>query len=77
MIMRSVINISLPAKTAGVVKKRAKNRGFSNTSEYLRFLLDLDDELISPTELLAMSKRADQEYRAGKLKKLKSLSGLL
>lgn len=62
---------------AATVKKRVQKYGFASLSEYIRFLLELDEELISPAELLAMSKRADREYKAGKLKKLSSLEELL
>lgn len=75
--MRTILNISLPKDKAYAVKKRAQRRGFSSTSGYIRFLLDLDKDLISPIELLAMAKKADREYRAGKLKKYKSLQDLL
>lgn len=72
--MRSVLNLSLPPKEAEKIKKKAKERGFSNTSAYIRFLLELDDELISAGELLAMARRADLEYESGKIKKYKSLA---
>jgi Arc/MetJ-type ribon-helix-helix transcriptional regulator len=75
--MRSVINISLPPKVAQKVKMRAKRFGFSSTSEYVRSLLDMDDNLISSEELLEMSRRADREYTTGKLIKAKSMADLL
>ena len=75
--MRKIVNISLPQATAQVVKSRARKRGFASTSEYMRFLIDQDDNLISADDLLAMSKKADRDYRAGKLKKLDSLAELL
>ena len=75
--MRTVLNLSLPPKTAQVIKRQAKKRGFTTTSEYLRFLLSLDTELISADELLRMSRQADRDYRAGKLKKFSSLAKFL
>jgi hypothetical protein len=75
--MRSILNLSLPPKTASRIKERARKRGFATTSAYVRFLLESDDDLISPDELLAMAKRADREYRSGKTKKLASLKDLL
>lgn len=75
--MRAVLNLSVPQKTAETIKSRAKNYGFSSLSEYIRFLLDLDEDLISPEELLKISTRADREYKAGSVKKFKSLADLL
>ena len=76
MPMRSILNVSLPSKTAKAVKARASKRGFASTSEYVRFLLNLDENLISADELLAMAKTADREYESGKIKKYKSLASL-
>lgn len=67
----------MPPNIALAVRERAKKHGFETVSEYVRFLLNLDTDLISPQDLLAMSKRADREYRTGKLKKLNSLAELL
>ena len=75
--MRSVLNISLPPQGATTIKKRVKEKGFSNVSEYIRLLIELDSELISKEELLAMSKNADKEYAVDKIKKLKSLKDLV
>ncbi|MDP3993684.1 MAG: hypothetical protein U1C57_02445 [Candidatus Doudnabacteria bacterium] len=74
--MRAVINFSLPAKTAAEIKKRINKWGFASTSEYIRFLLDLDQDLISTNDLLQMSARADREYKTHKLKKYDSLADL-
>ena len=75
--MRNVINISLPEQMVRRVEKEVKKGKFASTSEYMRFLIDQDDNLISADDLLAMSKKADRDYRAGKLKKLDSLAELL
>lgn len=75
--MREILSLSLPKMTVAEVKRRAKKRGFKSASEYVRYLVDLDEGLISPEQLLVMSKRADKEYRAGKLKEYKSLSKIL
>ena len=74
--MRSILNVSLPPKTASKLKKKVKQRGFESVSEYIKLLVELDSELISKDELLAMSKKADKEYQSGKMKKLKSLAEL-
>lgn len=75
--MRKILNISLPEKTATTAKKTAKKAGFSSVSSYVRFLLDEHSELITVDELLAMSKRADKEYKSGRMKSYKSLSELI
>lgn len=67
----------MPAKTAALIKERARGRGFASTSQYIRYLADLDDGLISADEILELSKKADQEYKQGKLVKAKSLADLL
>ena len=75
--MRQILNLSIPQNMVSIVKDRAKKHGFESVSEYIRFLLNLDTDLISPQELLAISKRADREYRTGKIKKINSLAELL
>jgi Arc/MetJ-type ribon-helix-helix transcriptional regulator len=75
--MRSVINISLPEDKAKIIKNRAKKAGFASVSGYVRSLLALDEELVSPEELLEMSRQAEKEYKSGKLVKVKSLASLL
>ena len=67
----------MPNNMAKTVKTRAKRRGFASISEYVRFLLDQDEDLISADELLAVSRRAESEYGTGKLKKLSSLEELI
>lgn len=75
--MREIITISLPTKTRQILKKRLKKRGFRGASEYFRFLMDLDNDLISQKELLQMAKEADCDYKNGLLKKRSSLRELL
>lgn len=75
--MRSILNLSLPQTTSDKVKKQAKNRGFSSVSSYVRFLLELDEGLISADDLLMVSTRANAEYRKGKLAERKSLAELM
>ena len=75
--MRKILNISLPQPTAKAVRERAKKYGFESISEYVRFLLDMDTDLISAKDLLTISKRADREYASGRIKKLHSLADLL
>ncbi|MBI2645127.1 hypothetical protein HYW94_03065 [Candidatus Uhrbacteria bacterium] len=75
--MRDVITISLPTKTRSIIKKRLKERGFRSMSEYMRYLLDQDTDVISQDELLAIAKEADRDYKNNLLKKRSSLRELL
>lgn len=71
------MTISLPKEKQQLLKKRAKNRGFGGVSEYLRFLIDIDDELIPKKELLSIVKEADRDFEKGLLIKRSSLRELL
>lgn len=75
--MREIITISLPTKTRQMLKKRLKERGFRGASEYFRFLMSLDSDLISQKKLLQMAKEADHDYTNGLLKKRSSLRELI
>ena len=74
--MRSIITVSLPKNVAGTLKKRAKTFGFASLSEYFRYLVSLDDGLITQDELLAASREAEREYKAGRLERRASLADL-
>lgn len=74
--MRSVVTISLPPREAQALKKRAVNFGFVSLSAYFRFLINLDEGLISQRELLDAAHEAENDYKANRLKKAGSLSGL-
>jgi Arc/MetJ-type ribon-helix-helix transcriptional regulator len=75
--MRKILNISLPERISQEVSKKAKKRGFASTSEYIRFLLEQDDDLISADELLQMAKEAEAEYLSGKLENHSSLKEIM
>ena len=75
--MRQVLSLSFPEKMTKEVKNLAKRRGFDSLSSYIKYLVELDKELISETELLASVKEARREYRAGKAVKAKSIAELL
>jgi Arc/MetJ-type ribon-helix-helix transcriptional regulator len=66
--MREVITISLPKETRQMIKKRIKERGLKGMSEYVRYLLELDTDVIPQDELLAMAAKAKKAYARGKLK---------
>lgn len=75
--MRQVLSLSLPQQTTIEIKKSAKQRGFASVSGYIKYLFDLDQDLISETELLNSIKSARQEYKEGRAIKAKSLIDLL
>jgi len=75
--MRQVLSISLPSRTLTAIKRKTKIRGFESVSEYVKHLLDLDEDLISEEELWKTVKQARQEYRKDKVIKAKSMAHLL
>jgi len=64
--MRSILTISLPPNKLAALKKKAKKRGVS-VSYYVRMILDHENDIISEEELLARCKRAEKNYREGKV----------
>jgi len=74
--MRQVLSISMPAQLITEVKKRIEKRGYSSISDYIKFLINADDNFISEEELLKDIKEARKDYKLGKLKELKSLADL-
>ncbi len=75
--MREILTLSLPQKTKQLIKNRAKNKGFTSVSGYIKYLLSQDDDLISEKELLQSVKQARQDYKQGKTIKAKSIADLL
>ena len=75
--MRQVLSISLPEPTIQTIKNKAAARGFNTVSNYIKYLLGLDEDLISAEELLADVKKAEKEYAAGKTIKANSIAELL
>ncbi len=75
--MRQVLSLSFPEKTTKEVKGLAKRRGFASLSSYIKYLIELDKDLISETELLGSIKEARKEYREGKSVKAKSIAELV
>lgn len=75
--MRTTISVSLSRPEIQQVKKLVKQRGFSTTSSYIRYLLSEDDvDVIQEKELLQLSRSADTLYRTGKLVHANSLADL-
>ena len=75
--MREVLTLSLPPKTTQLIKKKAKNKGFDSVSGYIKYLIKMDDDVISADELLEMAKQARKDYKQGKLAKLNSIADLV
>jgi Arc/MetJ-type ribon-helix-helix transcriptional regulator len=75
--MRQILSLSLPEQTTKEIRVRSKRRGFGSVSSYVKYLFELDKDLISEKELLSTIKEARKEYKQGKAIKAKSIAGLL
>ena len=75
--MRQVISLSLPPETTKEVKSLSKTRGFSSVSGYIKYLIELDKDLISEKNLLDSVKQARKDYKEGKTVVAKSISELV
>jgi len=75
--MREILTLSLPKSTTKMIKKRVEERGFSTTSGYIKYLIAMDSELISEQDLVRDIAKARQDYKKGKVYKLKSLADLM
>ena len=66
--MRTTISIAVTPRVVENTMKLAKKRGFPTVSEYLRFLLNEDDEsYISEDNILRRGQEVDRLDRQGKL----------
>ena len=63
--MRQVLSISLPEQVTKQIKKLSSKRGFASVSSYINYLVELDQNLISETELLQSVREARKEYKKG------------
>jgi Arc/MetJ-type ribon-helix-helix transcriptional regulator len=75
--MRQILSLSLPQKDSKDIKSLSRQRGFNSLSGYIKYLIDLDRELISEKKLLKSINEARKEYKSGKTIKAKSMSELL
>ena len=75
--MREVLTLSLPKQAIRIIKKTVKQRGFPTASSYIKYLLAMDSELISEEDLAKDIAKSRQDYRKGKVYKLKSLADLI
>lgn len=74
--MRAILNISMPAQEKKEIEKRAK-KAKKTISGYVLYALKLEQSLIQEEEIVAMATEAEQDYKKGKTKKLKSLADLM
>ncbi len=74
--MRSIVNISLPPQRKIEIEQRAK-KAKKSISAYILYAIQLEQSLISEDELLKMAKDAENDYRNGETKELKSLADLM
>lgn len=74
--MRSILNISLPPEKRKIIEERAK-KTHKSVSAYILYTVELEQHLIQEDEVLAMAKKAEKDYHAGKTKKMKSLEDLM
>jgi hypothetical protein len=75
--MRQVLSLSLSEQITKEIKISSKQRGFNSVSAYVKYLFELDKNLISEKELLSAVKEARKEYQNGKTVKAKSIADLL
>ncbi len=65
--MRSILTISLPEEKKQAIIKKAKKAGKS-VSAYIISVIELESQLISEDELLAIVKKFKRDYYEGKTK---------
>ena len=75
--MRQVVSLSLQPDIIKDLKTKAKTRGFGSLSSYVSYLAELDNDLISETELWNSVRQARQEYKQGKTLQADSIEDLL
>ena len=75
--MRKVMSLSLTEKISKDIKQKAKKRGFESVSAYVKYLVDLDKDVISESELAMSVQEARKDYKAKKSVKANSIEDLL
>lgn len=71
--MPQILNLPLPKKSIEKIKRFSKKHGFKSVSEYIKYLVHLDANLISDLELLKSIKIARKEYKKGDTIKANSI----
>jgi Arc/MetJ-type ribon-helix-helix transcriptional regulator len=74
--MRKVLSVSLSSDLEKKIKSKTKKKGFDSVSSYIKYLISIDNDLISEEELLEEVERAEKEYEKGDFIKAKSMADL-
>ena len=75
--MRQVLSLSLPQQATKEIKSLSKKKGFSSVSSYIKYLIEMDKDLILEEELLKDIKQGQSDYKKGKCIKANSLTEAL
>ena len=75
--MRKILSLSLDNQAITKAKKQSARFGFNNVSQYVRHLINAQDELTSEEAILLAAKAARREYQTGQTIKADSLADLL
>ena len=59
------------------IKTLSKRRGFTTINDYIKYLIELDQDLISETELLSSICEAEKEYKEGEAIKIELIKSFL
>ncbi len=74
--MRAILNVSIPEDRKKAILTRAR-KAKKTISAYILHAVELAESLIQEEELTAMAVKAEQDYKAGKSKKLSGLADLM
>lgn len=75
--MRKTLTISLTSELEKEIREKTKKRGFDSLSSYFKYLISLDDDLISAEDLLDDVKKSIEEYKKGDSIRANSIKDLL
>lgn len=75
--MRKVLSISLQGETIKLIDRQVKERHFPSTSDYIRHLVENEEEMITEQDVLKYASEARRDYKLGKTKVLRSLRDLM
>lgn len=75
--MKKFLPISLTSELEKEIKEKAKKRGFDSVSSYFKYLISLDEGLVSKEDLIADAKESIEEYEKGDSIRAKSIKDLL
>lgn len=75
--MRKVLTISITPEVEKEIRDNSKKRGFNSISSYFKYLISLDEDLISKEELICDAKDSIEEYKKGDSIRANSIKDLL